>query len=81
MSEATVPMNSEATVPVNAEATAPHLAGLDARVVGPARILIVDDELAIRDKEFGEHALEKFPTNAFMDGLDRHAREQPARYT
>ncbi len=44
MSEATVAVNSEATAAANAEATEPRLVGADARVAGPARILIVDDE-------------------------------------
>ena len=43
-----VPM-SEATVAVNEAAIEPRLVGADARVAGPARILIVDDELAIRE--------------------------------
>ena len=34
---------------MNEEAIEPRLVGADARVVGPARILIVDDELAIRE--------------------------------
>ena len=40
---------SEATVAVNEGAIEPRLVGADARVAGPARILIVDDELAIRE--------------------------------
>src|ERR1039458_3198299 len=68
MSEATVPMNCEATVPVNAEATAPHLAGLDARVVGPARILIVDDELAIRESLDALLGMEGFQVTMASDG-------------
>jgi len=68
MSEATVTVNSEATVSVNEEATEPRLVGPDARVVGPARILIVDDELAIRESLDTLLGMEGFEVTLAADG-------------
>ena len=59
---------SEATVPVKTEATAPLAAGPDARVVGPARILIVDDEAAIRESLDALLSMEGFSVTAAADG-------------
>ena len=68
MSEANVTVNSEATVPENEGATEPRLVGADARVVGPARILIVDDELAIRESLDALLSLEGFQVTVAADG-------------
>ena len=68
MSEATVSMNTEATAAVNAEAIEPRLMGTDARVVGPARILIVDDELAIRESLDALLSMEGFEVTLAVDG-------------
>ncbi len=68
MSEATVPVNSEAAAAANAEATEPRLVGTDARVVGPARILILDDEAAIRESLDALLSLEGFEVTLAADG-------------
>ena len=59
---------SEATVPLNPEATGPLAAGSDARVVGPARILIIDDEAAIRESLDALLSMEGFSVTAAADG-------------
>jgi DNA-binding NtrC family response regulator len=59
---------SEATVPLNPEAIAPLAAGSDARVVGPARILIIDDEAAIRESLDALLGMEGFSVTAAADG-------------
>jgi DNA-binding NtrC family response regulator len=53
---------------VNEEATEPRLVGPDARVVGPARILIVDDELAIRESLDTLLGMEGFEVTLAADG-------------
>jgi DNA-binding NtrC family response regulator len=63
---------SEANVVVNAEAedtaVEPRLVGADARVVGPARILIIDDEAAIRESLETLLMLEGFEVTLAVDG-------------
>jgi DNA-binding NtrC family response regulator len=59
---------SEATVPLNPEAVAPLSPGPDARVVGPARILIVDDEAAIRESLDALLSMEGFNVTTAADG-------------
>jgi len=59
---------SEATVTLKPEATAPLAAGPDARVVGPARILIIDDEAAIRESLDALLSMEGFSVTATADG-------------
>jgi DNA-binding NtrC family response regulator len=59
---------SEATVSLNSEAVAPRPSGSDARVVGPARILIVDDEAAIRESLEALLSMEGFSVTAAADG-------------
>jgi len=46
----------------------PRLVGADARVVGPARILIIDDEAAIRDSLEALLTLEGFEVTLAVDG-------------
>src|ERR1019366_8314727 len=59
---------SEATVPLNPEAVAPLSPGPDARVVGPARILIVDDEAAIRESLDALLSMEGINVTTAADG-------------
>ncbi|MGA1983300.1 MAG: sigma-54 dependent transcriptional regulator [Acidobacteriaceae bacterium] len=59
---------SEATVPLNPEAVAPLSPASDARVVGPARILIVDDEAAIRESLEALLSMEGFNVTTAADG-------------
>jgi DNA-binding NtrC family response regulator len=59
---------SEATVPINPEALAPSPAGSDARIVGPARILIIDDETAIRESLEALLSMEGFHVTMAADG-------------
>src|ERR1039457_6465404 len=59
---------SEATVPLNPEAVAPLSPGPDARVVRPARILIVDDEAAIRESLDALLSMEGFLVTMAVDG-------------
>jgi DNA-binding NtrC family response regulator len=59
---------SEATVPLNSVAIEPLAAGLDARVVGPARILIIDDEAAIRESLDALLSMEGFNVTVAADG-------------
>jgi DNA-binding NtrC family response regulator len=58
---------AQATMDVNPETEAPPAAG-DARVVGPARILIVDDESAIRESLEALLGLEGFHVTTAVDG-------------
>src|ERR1035437_6653980 len=69
----------EATVAANAEATEPRLVGADARVVGPARILILDDEIAIRESLDALLSMEGFQVTMAVDGpagLDQLAHNE-----
>jgi DNA-binding NtrC family response regulator len=59
---------SEATVSLKSEAIEPHPTGSDARVVGPARILIIDDEAAIRESLDALLSMEGFNVTAAVDG-------------
>jgi len=59
---------SEATVSLKSEAIEPHATGSDARVVGPARILIIDDEAAIRESLDALLSMEGFNVTAAVDG-------------
>jgi DNA-binding NtrC family response regulator len=59
---------SEATVPLNSAASEPLSAGPGARVVGPARILIIDDEAAIRESLDALLSMEGFNVTAAADG-------------
>ena len=68
MAEATISVNSETTVDLNADATEPRLVGTEARVVGPARILIIDDEAAIRESLEALLTLEGFNVAMAADG-------------
>jgi DNA-binding NtrC family response regulator len=58
---------TEATV-LNSEATTAHAAGSTARVVGPARILIIDDEAAIRESLEALLTMEGFHVTMAVDG-------------
>jgi len=58
----------EATVPVSSEATAAEIAGSHARLVGPARILIIDDEAAIRESLEALLTMEGFEVTMAADG-------------
>jgi len=58
---------AEVTVPINTEATAPHAAA-DAIVAGPARILIIDDEAAIRESLEALLSMEGFQVTMAADG-------------
>ena len=58
----------EATVPVNSEESSTQAAGSDARVVGPARILIIDDEAAIRESLEALLTMEGFSVTMAVDG-------------
>jgi DNA-binding NtrC family response regulator len=59
---------AEATVPLNSEASATSGPGTDARVVGPARILIIDDEAAIRESLEALLEMEGFHVTSAVDG-------------
>jgi DNA-binding NtrC family response regulator len=59
---------AEATIPLNSEMTAPHGAGSDARVAGTARILIIDDEAAIRESLEALLIMEGFQVTMAADG-------------
>ena len=59
---------SEATVPLNPETLAQAAAGSDARVVGPAHILIIDDESAIRESLDALLGMEGFQVTLAADG-------------
>ena len=58
----------EATIPLSSEATAPQPAGADARVVGAASILIIDDEAAIRESLEALLTMEGFQVSLAGDG-------------
>jgi DNA-binding NtrC family response regulator len=59
---------TEATVPLNPEALASSATGSDARVVGQARILIIDDEAAIRESLEALLSMEGFHVTMAADG-------------
>ena len=58
---------AEVTVPIITEASAPHAAA-DAIVAGPARILIIDDEAAIRESLEALLSMEGFQVTMAADG-------------
>ncbi|HEX9201392.1 MAG TPA: sigma-54 dependent transcriptional regulator [Acidobacteriaceae bacterium] len=58
---------AEATIPMNAETTAAQ-AGSDARIVGPASVLIIDDEAAIRESLEALLTMEGFDVTMAADG-------------
>jgi len=60
---------SEATLAMKTEADAPLRTGPEARVVGPARVLIIDDEAAIRDSLEALLSLEGFHVTLAADGV------------
>src|ERR1017187_9771741 len=69
----------EATIPLSSEATAPRPAGSDARVVGPASVLIIDDEAAIRESLEALLTMEGFQVMMAVDGpagLDQLAHNE-----
>jgi DNA-binding NtrC family response regulator len=69
---------AQATIDMNSETETPRDAG-DARVVGPARILIIDDEAAIRESLEELLTLEGFQVTAAIDGpsgLDQLAHSE-----
>jgi DNA-binding NtrC family response regulator len=59
---------TEATISLNSEATAERETGNKARVVGPARILIIDDEAAIRESLEALLSMEGFHVTMAVDG-------------
>ena len=59
---------SEATTPMDSESIAPHAAGMDARVVGAASVLIIDDEAAIRESLEALLTMEGFQVTMAVDG-------------
>ena len=59
---------TEATVPMNSEVTTEQAAASNARVVGPARILIIDDEAAIRESLEALLTMEGFHVTMAVDG-------------
>jgi DNA-binding NtrC family response regulator len=59
---------TETIVSTGPETPAPHLAGSDARVVGPASVLIIDDEAAIRDSLEALLTMEGFNVTMAADG-------------
>jgi len=59
---------AEATIAVNPEPAAANPAVADARVVGPARILILDDEAAIRESLEVLLSMEGFHVTTAVDG-------------
>jgi DNA-binding NtrC family response regulator len=59
---------AEATIPVNSEVTDERQAVSTARVVGPARILIIDDEAAIRESLDALLGMEGFHVTMAADG-------------
>jgi DNA-binding NtrC family response regulator len=59
---------SETAIPVNSEAVEERPAGPAARVVGPARILIIDDESAIRESLEALLSMEGFHVTMAADG-------------
>jgi len=70
---------TEATIAMNREEAAGNPAAADARVVGPARILIVDDEAAIRESLEALLGMEGFHVTTAVDGpagLEQLARSE-----
>ena len=67
MSQANAVVNSDMS-DLNMDAVEPRLVGADARVVGPARILIIDDEAAIRESLETLLTLEGFEVTLAIDG-------------
>ena len=59
---------TEAAISLNSEATAERETGNKARVVGPARILIIDDEAAIRESLEALLSMEGFHVTMAVDG-------------
>jgi DNA-binding NtrC family response regulator len=59
---------AEATIPINSEVTDERHAASTARVVGPARILIIDDEAAIRESLDALLGMEGFHVTMAADG-------------
>jgi DNA-binding NtrC family response regulator len=59
---------SEATIPINPEVTDERQAASTARVVGPAHILIIDDEAAIRESLDALLGMEGFHVTMAADG-------------
>jgi DNA-binding NtrC family response regulator len=59
---------TEATIPMKSDTTAERGAGTKARVVGPARILIIDDEAAIRESLEALLSMEGFHVTMAVDG-------------
>lgn len=59
---------TEAAISLNPEATAERETGNKARVVGPARILIIDDEAAIRESLEALLCMEGFHVTMAVDG-------------
>jgi len=59
---------TEATISLNSEAWAERETGNKARVVGPARILIIDDEAAIRESLEALLCMEGFHVTMAVDG-------------
>src|ERR1019366_1444229 len=59
---------SEVIVSPGAEETAQQAAGSDTRVVGPASVLIIDDEAAIRDSLEALLTMEGFSVTMAPDG-------------
>lgn len=53
---------------MNSEATVPHPVGLETRVVGPASILLIDDEAAIRESLEALLTMEGFQVSMAADG-------------
>jgi len=59
---------TEATIPMNSEGVDERVTGPKARVVGPARILIIDDEAAIRESLEALLSMEGFHVTMAVDG-------------
>ena len=59
---------SEMTIPMSPGASESHLAGTEARVVGAANILIIDDEAAIRESLEALLTMEGFIVTMAADG-------------
>ena len=59
---------SEAIVSINEEVPVPHSTGVDARIVGPANVLIIDDEAAIRESLEALLTMEGFQVTLAVDG-------------
>jgi DNA-binding NtrC family response regulator len=59
---------SETIVSINEEVPVPHSTGVDARIVGPANVLIIDDEAAIRESLEALLTMEGFQVTLAVDG-------------